>query len=169
MEELLQVGVITSTHGIGGEVKVFPTTDDVARFKTLKEVILDTGKEKKTLEITNVKFFKKFAILKFKEINSINEAELYKTKPLYVTREHAVALGKDEYFIADLIGMEVVDEHQQALGTLQDVMQTGANDVYIVQMSAGKEVLIPAIKECILEVSMDAKRMTVHLLDGLLE
>lgn len=86
MEERLQVGVIASTHGVHGEVKIFPTTDDVRRFKKLKEVILDTGKENRILEIESVKFFKQFAILKFRGIDTIDEAEKYRRKSLYVTQ-----------------------------------------------------------------------------------
>lgn len=132
MEDLLQVGVITTTHGVRGEVKVFPTTDDPARFKKLKNVILDTGKEKLELEIAGVKFFKNMVILKFKGIDDINDVEKYRKKSLYVTRENAVKLKKDEYFIADLIGMKVSTDEGEELGTLSDVMQTGANDVYVV-------------------------------------
>lgn len=169
MEQMLQVGVISSTHGIRGEVKVFPTTDDPNRFKKLKEIILDTGKEQKILEIESVKFFKQFVILKFKEIDNINDIEKYKGKSLYVTREHAVKLKKDEYFIADLIDMQVFLEDGTPFGVLTDVMQTGANDVYCVQTEKYGEVLIPAIGECILDVDVEEKKMTVHLLPGLLE
>lgn len=169
MEDLLQVGAITQTHGIKGEVKVFPTTDDPNRFKKLKETILDTGKEKITLEIESVKFFKQFVILKFKGIDNINDVEKYKGKNLYVTRANAVKLKKDEYFIADLIDIEVFDETDNLLGTLTDVIETGANDVYQIAMKDGKEVLIPAIKECILSVDIDARKMVVHILDGLLD
>ena len=108
MEKLLQVGVISSTHGVRGEVKVFPTTDQVQRFKKLKEVILDTGSGQQVLKIESVKFFKQFAILKFEHYDNINDIEKYKGKSLYVTRENAVKLQKDEYFIADLIGMTAV-------------------------------------------------------------
>lgn len=169
MDDLLQVGIISQTHGIHGEVKVFPTTDDVKRFKKLKETILDTGKEKITLEIESVKFFKQFAILKFKGIDNINEIERYKGKSLYVTRENAVRLRRNEYFIADLIDIEVYEENEQLLGTLTNVIETGANDVYEVAMSDGREVLIPAIKECILSVDIEGRKMVVHLLDGLLD
>lgn len=169
METKLQVGAISSTHGVRGEVKVFPTTDDVKRFKRLKEVILDTGKEVLTLEIEGVKFFKQFVILKFKGYDNINDIEKYKGKSLYVTRANAVKLRKDEYFIADLQGLTVVDEEEQVLGTLRDVMETGANDVYIIDMTDGREVLIPAIKECILQVDIEAGKIKVHMLDGLLE
>ncbi|MDY2699478.1 MAG: ribosome maturation factor RimM [Lachnospiraceae bacterium] len=169
MENLLQVGVISSTHGVRGEVKVFPTTDDVKRFKKLKEVFLDTGKEHITLQIETVKFFKQFAILKFKGFDSINEIEKYKGKSLFVTRENAVKLKKDEYFIADLIDMQVINEDGSFRGTLKDVIETGANDVYVVLCEDGREILIPAIKDCILSVNLDENIMKVHLLDGLLE
>lgn len=169
MENLLQVGVISSTHGVRGEVKVFPTTDDVNRFKKLKEVQLDTGREKLTLQIESVKFFKQFAILKFKGYDSMNDIEKYKGKSLFVTRENAVKLKKDEYFIADLIGLQVENEDGSFKGVLKDVIETGANDVYTVSCEDGREVLIPAIKDCILSVDLENGRMKVHLLDGLLD
>lgn len=169
MNDMLQVGVITQTHGVRGEVKVFPTTDDVQRFKKLKQVILDTGKEQLPLEIQNVKFFKQFVIVKFKGIDDINNIEKYKRCPLLVTREHAVKLEEDEYFIADMIGMEVVTENDETFGTLKDVIATGANDVYVIDSAAHGEVLIPAIKECILNVNVEEQKMTVHLMNGLIE
>lgn len=169
MESRFQVGVISSTHGIRGEVKVFPTTDDVNRFKKLKTVILDTGREELNLEVESVKFFKQFAILKFKGFDSINDIERYKGAGLYVTRENAVRLKKDEYFIADLIGVHVEDEEGKPLGVLKDVMETGANDVYVIQLENGKELLLPAIKQCILSVDVEEGRMQVHVLPGLLD
>ena len=169
MEDLLQVGAITSTHGIRGEVKVFPTTDDVNRFKKLKEVVLDTGKEQLILQIEGVKFFKQFVILKFKGIDNINDIEKYKGKSLFVTRENAVKLKKDEYFIADMIGSTVEDEEGKVLGTLTDVMQTGAIDVYIVEDENGKELLFPAIKQCVLKVDVEEKKILVHVMPGLLD
>ena len=167
MEQLLQEGVISSTHGVRGEVKVFPTTDDVKRFKKLKKVILDTGKEQLPLEIEGVKFFKQFVILKFRGIDNINDIEKYKGKSLLVDREHAVKLKKDEYFIADMIGMDVFTEEGELFGALKDVMETGANDVYIIEMTDGKEVLVPAIKQCILDVDIENRKMVIHLLEGL--
>ena len=168
MEQLLQVGVISSTHGIRGEVKVFPTTDDPNRFKKLKQVILDTGREQKDLEIEGVKFFKQFVILKFKGIDNINDIEKYKGKSLYVTREHAVKLKKDESVSADLIDMQVELEDGTLFGVLNDVMQTGANDVYCIQTEEHGEVLIPAIKDCILDVDVETRKMKIHLMDGLI-
>lgn len=168
MEDMLQVGVITQTHSVRGEVKVFPTTDDVNRFKKLKQVILDTGKETMPLEIQSVKFFKQFVILKFKGIDNINDIEKYKRCSLYVTREHAVALEEDEYFIADMIGMEVCTEDGNIFGTLKDVIETGANDVYVIENAEHGEVLVPAIKECIRSVDIEKGQMMIHLMDGLI-
>ena len=167
MEDKFQVGVITSTHGIKGEVKVFPTTDNVKRFKKNMEIILDTGKENINLTVESVKFFKQFVILKFKGIDNINDIEKYKTKSLYVTRENAVRLRKDEYFIADLLGVDVWEDNGEKLGTLKDVIETGANDVYVITLENGKELLIPAIKECILDVDIENRKMIVHVMDGL--
>ena len=169
MDDLLQVGIITQPHGVHGEVKVFPTTNDVKRFKKLKEVLLDTRKEKITLEIESVKFFKQYAILKFRGFDSINDIEKYKGTPLFVTRENAVKLGQDEYFIADLIDMAVYDEQEQYLGVLTNVIETGANDVYEVKFEDGRQILFPAIKQCILNVDMEGRKMKVHIMDGLLD
>ena len=169
MEDQLQVGIIASTNGVRGEVKVYPTTDDPRRFRRLKEVVLDTGKEKMNLEIEGVKFFKQFAILKFKGLDNINDIEKYRQKSLYVTRKNAVRLQRDEYFIADLIGLKVQDEDGKELGTVKDVIETGANDVYEVEMADGKSLLLPAIKQCILNVDVENGTMRVHVLEGLLD
>lgn len=169
MEEMLRVGVITTTHGVRGEVKVFPTTDDASRFKKLKTVVLDTGREQMTLSIESVKFFKNLVILKFKEFHDINEVEKYKGKDLLIHRDQAVKLGPDENFIADLIGLKVVTDEGMEFGTLKDVMQTGANDVYVIAGRDGKEYLFPAIKQCILNVDLEKQEITVHIMDGLLE
>ena len=169
MEDLLQVGIITSTHGVRGEVKVYPTTDDPRRFRRLKEVVLDTGREKINLEIEGVKFFKQFVILKFKGLDNINDIEKCRQKSLYVTRKNAVRLQRDEYFIADLIGLKVQDEDGTELGTVKDVIETGANDVYEVEMADGRSLLLPAIKQCILNVDVENGMMQVHVLEGLLD
>lgn len=167
MEQFLQVGVISSTHGIRGEVKVFPTTDDAARFKKLKKVLLDTGKERLELEVQSVKFFKQFVIVKFRGIDNINDIEMYKGKSLLVPREDAVRLEKDEYYIADLLGMDVFTEDGH-FGVLKDVMETGANEVYIIGSDAHGEVLVPAIRQCILDVDVEERKMMIRLMDGLI-
>lgn len=169
MEQFLRVGVISSTHGVRGEVKVYPTTDDVNRFKELKKVILDTGREYLNLEISGVKFFKNMVILKFKGIDNINDIEKYKGKDLLVNREDAVALGENENYVADLIDLKVVTDEGEVLGYLTEVMETGANDVYVVETEDGRELLLPAIRDCILDVDLEEEVMTVHVLKGLFD
>lgn len=169
MNDLLRVGVVTSTHGIAGEVKVFPTTDDAMRFKKLKEVFIDLGREQLTLHITSVKFFKNMVILKFREFDNINEVQKLIKKDLMISRDMAVPLSEDENFICDMIGLTTVTDDGIELGKLTDVLQTGANDVYIIETAEGKEILIPAIKQCILKVDLDQQKMTVHLLEGMME
>lgn len=169
MTDRLKVGVVTSVHGIKGEVKVFPTTDDSRRFKKLKQVYLDTGKELLSLEIEGVKFFKQMVILKFKGYENPDDVMKFRQKELWIDRKDAVRLSKDEYFIADLIDMEVCDEEGKLIGTLKDVISTGANDVYAVETPEGREVLFPAIRQCVLDVDTEARRMTVHVMEGLLD
>ncbi len=169
MEKFFQVGIITSTHGLGGEVKVFPTTDDPKRFRRLKEVLLDTGRERMPLEIQGVKFFKQFVILKFKGLDSINDVERYRKCSLFVARENAVRLERDEYFIADLEGLQVRDEDGTPIGVLKSVMETGANDVYVIDLSDGRELLLPAIKQCVLEVDVEKGFIRILILKGLLD
>jgi len=167
MEQFFRVGVITTTHGVRGEVKVFPTTDDPQRFKKLKQVILDDGKEQRELEITSVKFFKNLVILKFKGLDNINDVEKYKQADLLVTREHAVPLNEGEYFIADLIGLKATSDEGEDLGTLTDVIQTGANDVYVFSKEGTQDLLVPKIPDCIKNVNIEAGTILVHLLPGL--
>ena len=168
-EDMLRVGVITSTHGIRGEVKVFPTTDDPMRFKKLKACVIQLKRETVQLEVQSVKFFKQYVILKFKGYDNINDIEQFVKKDLMVTRDNAVKCEPGEYFICDLIGLKVVTDDGKELGTLTEVLETGANNVYEVTTTNGKQVLIPVIDECILAHDMEAKTVTVHLLDGLLE
>ena len=166
--DLFQVGIITSTHGIKGEVKVYPTTDDVMRFKKLKKVILKTEKESLDREITGVKFFKQFVIVKFKEYNNINEVEALRNAGIFVTRNDAVSLDEDEFFIADLIGLDAVSDDGNYKGTITDVLSGNANDVYEVTLEDERTVLLPAIKECIKDVDLNNGSITFTMLDGLI-
>ena len=167
MENLLKVGVITTTHGIRGEVKVYPTTD-ADRFLDLEYVLLDTGREKRKLEIENVKYFKNLVILKFRGIDNINDIEMYKKRELWIPREEAQELEEDEYYIADLLGLHVILDDGTEFGTLKNVMETGANDVYIIDTNAHGEVLVPAIRECIQDIDLEKNTMTIHLMKGLI-
>ena len=166
MEDFFQVGIYTNTHGIRGEIKVFPTTDDPKRFKKLKQVIMRTPKEDRIYTIEQVRFAKQMVLLKFKDVDTINDIERYKGSGLFVPRAEAVPLGKDEYFIADLIGITVSTEEGRVLGQLQEVLQTGANDVYVIR-GEEREWLLPAIADCVQKVDVEAGTMTVRLMPGL--
>ena len=168
MVDYLRVGVITSPHGLRGDVKVFPTTDDVNRFKKLKKAYIDTGKEKMPVTVEQARFFKNMVILKFKEMNRIEDCEPFRNKDILITRDQAVKLNPDENFIADLIGMTAVSDDETLKGTLTDVIETGANDVYVIALEDGRELLLPAIKECILKVDVEGEQLTFHLMEGLL-
>ena len=170
MTDRFQVGVIASTHGLHGEVNVFPTTEDPNRFKKLKKVTLHTKRgEEIELDVQSAKFFKKFVIVKFKQFNDINEVEKLKGCELTIERKDAIKLQPGEYYCADLIGLSIVDEEGKVLGTLVDVIQTGANDVYEMKREDGEEnVLIPAIKDCILDIDIENKQIKIHVIPGLL-
>ena len=167
MVSRFRVGVIAGTHGLRGEVKEFPTTDEPARLLDLEKDILDTGREERTLKIRSVKFFKKFVILGFEGMDRIEDVEKLKGSELLIGREDAIPLEEGEYFIPDLIGLKVVTDDGRELGVIKDVIETGANNVYDVQDDNGKRILIPAIPQCILDVRLEEGDMTVHLLPGL--
>ena len=142
-------------------------TDDAARFKKLKKVILDTGKEDLELEVAGVKFFKNMVILKFKGLDNINDVEKFKQADLLVTRENAVKLEPGEYFIVDLIGLKGISDEDEDLGTLTDVIQTGANDVYVFSKEGRLDLLVPKIPDCVKDINLEEGMVLVHLLPGL--
>lgn len=168
MEDKLRIGVITSPHGVHGEVRVYPTTDDNKRFSKLKTVLIGTDNDVNEVHVKSVKYQKNMVIIGFEEYGSMNEAETLRDKELYVTRDKAIKLQKDEYFVADLIGMNVTTDIGTD-GVLKDVMHTGANDVYVIKLSDGRELLLPAIADCVLGVDVKAGTMNVHVLPGLLD
>ncbi len=167
-DDLFQIGIITTTHGIKGEVKVYPTTDDVNRFKKLSKVIIRTDRESFDLEISQVKFFKQMVILKFKEYNSINDVEGLKNASIMVTRKDAVDLDENEFFISDLIGLRAVSSDGIYKGEITDVLSGNANDVYEVTLVDQRKVLLPAIKECINRIDLQNGTVDFTMLDGLL-
>ncbi|MDD6035243.1 MAG: ribosome maturation factor RimM [Lachnospiraceae bacterium] len=168
-DSMLRVGVITTTHGVKGEVKVYPTTDEPARFKRLKKAYLDLGRELLPVTIEGVKFFKQMVILKFKEIDDCDKAALYRNKDILIDREDAMPLAENEFYICDLIGLSVVTDEGNTLGTLSEVLQTGANDVFEVTLPNKETVLIPYIEDCVKEISLEEGKVTVHILPGLLD
>lgn len=165
--DYLKIGVITSTHGVHGEVKVFPTTDEPDRFKRLKQVTLFQNGKERQVTVNSVKFFKKQVILGFEEISDMDTAYTLRNSEIRIPRSEGIELKENEYFIGDLIGLSVRDESGKALGELADVMTTAANDVYEVRQDSGKMLMIPAIHDCILGIDLAERVMTVHLLPGL--
>ncbi len=176
MVERFQVGYVASTHGIGGEVNVFATTEDPRRFRKLKNIRLQTLRgEVLDLEIERVKMGTKFVILKFKGYDNINDVERWKGSELTIDRADAIPLRKGEYYIPDLIGLDIQDEDGNYLGKLVNVIQTGANDVYEMQRDGVDEtgkpldtVLIPKIDECVLNIDIEKGVVTIHVMDGLM-
>lgn len=167
MTDRFQVGVIASTHGLRGEVKVFPTTQMPERFLDLQEVILESPKGEQRLGIRSVKFFKKFVILGFRGLDRIEDVEKLRGCPLVIERRDAIPLEEGEYYVADLIGISVRTQDGREIGTLREVIETGANDVYAVAREGQKDLLLPAIDDCILDVQPEKGYMTVWLMPGL--
>jgi 16S rRNA processing protein RimM len=165
-----EIGKVAGTHGIKGTLRVFPTTQDPSRFELLKEVIIDLNGKRETLNILKVSYQKNMVLLTVKEIDDINEAEKYKNATLLIPEEKALPLGEDEYYTRDLYDMEVYTTENEFLGIISDILTTGANDVYVVsneKKPEEKELLLPAIKDVVLSVSVAEKKMTVKLLEGL--
>ncbi len=161
------IGNIIGAHGIKGELKVFPTTDDVRRFDELNEVYISRSQHDITLmHVENRFYHKNLVVLKLKEVNDRNAAEALKHCSLRITEKQALPLKEDEYYFRDLYNLKVVTESGESLGELTDIIETGANDVYVVT-GGEKEILIPAIKQCIVSINMDDRLMTVRLLEGL--
>ncbi len=167
MKDVLRVGVITSTHGLKGEMKVFPTSDDPHRYDSLSDVLIGDENHLIDAKVSHVRYFKQMVIMTLEGVNSIEEAQKLVKQEIYVTRENAVPLGENENYAADLYGLRVIDEDGKELGELIDILETGANDVYVVDMN-GRELLLPAIRQCILEVNVEEGWMRVHLMEGLL-
>lgn len=170
MEEYVEIGKIVNTHGVKGELKILPTTDDITRFELLKSIFVTTPSELKEYLILHVRYHKNFILLQLKGIEDMTQAEKLKNATLKIPKSWALPLGEDEYYIGDLYDMQVVTEEGEILGKIKDILFTGSNDVYVVRSKTNvdvKEILIPAIKECIKKVDIKNKTMTVHLLEGL--
>ncbi|MBS5793388.1 MAG: ribosome maturation factor RimM [Clostridiales bacterium] len=166
MSDYFVIGKIVNTQGIKGEVRVVPTTDDINRFKKLKEVHICKRDNINLYEIENVRFHKQFVLLKFKGIDNMTDAEYLKNTEIKISKDLAIPCEEDEYYISDLYGIEVTTDEDEYIGRIEDIIFTGANDVYIVKKE-GSQILIPAIKQCILNVDIKEKTMRVHLLEGL--
>ncbi len=168
-DKRLRVGAVVTTHGLRGELKVYPTTDNPDRFLDLEECMIETKDGLQILHPERVKFFKQFVIIKFKEFDNINDVMGFVKKDILINRDQAVDLEPGEYFICDLVGNKVFTDKDEYLGILKDVITTAANNVYLVEMESGKELLIPVIPDSNIVHDIENKTTKLHLLDGLLD
>ena len=166
MNNYLAVGKIVNTHGIRGEIKVMPMTSDVSRFDYLLFVTTEWEGSQKEFRVTEARYHKNFVLLKLKGIDTLNDAEKLKGQELLVERKHAIKLDDDEFFICDIIGLEVYED-DNFLGVITDVIETGSNDVYIINSADRKELLLPAIQSVIVKVDIEGKRIQVRVPEGL--
>ncbi len=168
MQEYFEIGQIVNTFGIKGEVKVNPFTDDLERFEELKSILVVKNKQLVEFEIENVRYQKHLVILKLKNIEDMNTAEKYKGCYIKIHRKDARKLPEGTYFIADIIGSDVITDDGKLLGKVDDIYNTGSRDIYVVKDELGKQILLPNIKEVILDIDIEKQVVTVHLLDGLI-
>ncbi|QUH27404.1 ribosome maturation factor RimM [Vallitalea guaymasensis] len=167
--DYFNIGKIVNTHGIRGEVKVIPLTDEPKRFELLEYVYIDNNRKIEKYTIDGIKYFKNMIIIKFEELKDMTSAEKLKQSIIKIPRELALPLEDDEYYVQDLIGIDVSTDAGKNLGTIKDIIFTGSNDVYVIETDDKKEILIPAIKQCIKQVDMNNKTMVVSLLEGLID
>ena len=168
MQGNLEIGQIVNTFGIKGFVKVNPFVDDILRFDDLEKVYIRRNKEIKELQVEEVKYHKNMVLVKFKGVDKVEDAELLRNFYLEVDRENAIELEEGEYFIADLLGMNVLTEENEQLGKLEDIFNAGSSDIYVVKTEEGKQILLPAISEVIKEINLKENKIIVHLLEGLI-
>ena len=168
MQSRLEVGQIVNTFGIKGEVKVIPFTNDINRFDDLKKVYVKSSKESKQYKVENVRYHKNMVLLKLEGINNPEVAEMLKNCYLEIDREDAIPLEEGTYFIADLIGLQVYTDEGKLLGKVDDIYNTGSNDIYVVKDELGKQILLPGIKEVIKDVQIENSKIIVHLIPGLI-
>lgn len=164
----LEIGQIVNTFGIKGMVKVKPFTDDIRRFDELKTVYVEKNSTKTEYEIEEVKYHKDMVLIKFKGIDKVEQAEMLRNSYLTVSRDSVEKLEEGRYYIVDLLGLEVYTDEQVLLGTLEDIFNTGSNDIYVVKDKQGKQILLPAIQDVIKQIDIENKKIIVHLLPGLI-
>ncbi|OGO86340.1 MAG: 16S rRNA processing protein RimM [Clostridiales bacterium GWD2_32_59] len=169
MNKYFTIGKIVNTQGLRGDLRAVTYTDDISRFELLDYVLLEDANDMSLTkyQIEKVWYNKSFVVLKFKGIDSMTDAEKLKSFDIKIPEELGIKLEEDEYYIRDLFDVEVYDENNNILGKLTDVLNTGSNDVYVVSSKEKGELLLPAIKECIIKIDIENKKMLVHVMEGL--
>lgn len=160
MDKQICIGTIVAPHGVRGDIRILPQTEHPEQFLDLDYLLLEDGR---TLHLTNARFHKRMALVKCREVNNMNEAELLRGKKVFIRTEDLPELGEGEFYVADLLGCNVVDAEGAQVGVLKDVISTGSNDVYIVKAGDGKEILVPALKQHVKEINPQEHRIVVEL------
>ena len=167
-QEYFEIGQIVNHFGIKGMVKVNPFTDDISQFEKLKSILLVKDGKLSEVEIEETKFSKNQVLLKLKGIDTVEEAEKYRGCYLKIARSNSKKLPKDTYFIADLLGLTVYTDENILLGKVEDIYNSGANDIYVIKSEDGKQILLPGTKEVIKQIDLEQERITVHIIKGLI-
>ena len=163
-----RIGQIVNTQGLKGEVRVYPYVDDIHRFDQLESFYLEKNFNKE-FEVERVRYKGNMVIMKIKDIDTIELAEKIKSKNIYIPREDSVDLDEDEFFIADMIGIDVFTVNGEKVGVLKDVLQYSANDVYVVKDDNDKEYLIPSLIKFVPEISIEENKMIIDPIKGMLD
>lgn len=167
-KERLEVGQIVNTFGIKGFVKIYPYVDDITRFDNLKKVYIKSKKNDEELQIEEVKYQKNMVLVKFKGIETVENAEKLRNSFVEIDRADAIPLEEGQYFIADLLGLDVFLDTGEKLGVLEDIYNTGSSDIYVVKNELGKQFLLPYIDEVIKQINLEEGKIIVHIIEGLI-
>ena len=167
-KEKFEVGQIVNTFGVKGFVKVYPYVDDISRFDNLKKVHIKSKKIDKELPIEEVKYHKNMVLIKFKGIETVEDAEKLRNSYVEIDRADAIHLEEGQYFIADLLGLDVYQDTGEKLGILDDIYNTGSSDIYVVKNELGKQFLLPYIDDVIKQIDIEEGKITVHIIEGLI-
>ena len=167
-KEKLEIGQIVNTFGIKGFVKIYPYVDDITRFDDLEDVYILQKKQETKLKIEEVKYQKNMVLVKFKGIETVEQAENLRNAYVEIDRKDAIPLEEGQYFIADLLGLDVFLDTGEKLGILDDIFNNGSTDIYVVKNELGKQFLLPYIDDVIKNIDLENEKITVHLIDGLI-
>ena len=167
-KERLEVGQIVNTFGIKGFVKIYPYVDDISIFDNLKKVHIKSKKVDEELQIEEVKYHKNMVLVKFKGIETVENAEKLRNSYVEIDRADAIPLEEGQYFIADLLGLDVFLDTGEKLGVLEDIYNTGSSDIYVVKNELGKQFLLPYIDDVIKQINLDEEKIIVHIIEGLI-
>lgn len=168
MTKYLEIGQIVNTFGIKGMVKIRPFTDDINRFDKLEKVYIKNKEGKKEYQIQEVKYHKNMVLMKLEGVDTLEQAEILRQSYLLVNREDEEPLEEGVYYIVDLIGLEVYTDENIFLGKVDDIFNTGSNDIYVVKDGKGKQILLPGIPDVLKNVDLEKGKITVHLIPGLM-